>query len=65
MTHRYPKATVEVKTWCKKCQAETMHNVYGGIVQACQKCLTPVSAKPVKKPKPVQEELFSEGRDRQ
>lgn len=47
MSEHYPKSTVEVTEWCKRCGKHTMHKVYDGRVQSCLVCL---EASETKKP---------------
>lgn len=57
MTQHYPKGTVEVSAWCKRCHKDTMHKVYDGHVQSCLVCLeVSETKKPAKQrpPAPVQ-----------
>jgi hypothetical protein len=39
MAQHFTKLTIEASEYCKVCRRETVHNVQGGRLGACQECL--------------------------
>lgn len=59
MAEHYPKSTVQVEAYCKKCQAMTPHRVHDGRVQSCLVCLEKLEPRASKfVAGPVQGRLF-------
>lgn len=44
MAEHYPKNTVEVSAFCKRCVKDTPHNVNGGRLGGCKSCIARLDA---------------------
>lgn len=52
MPEHYPKSTVWVQVWCRKCHKETAHRVDTGRRGPCLVCLEKLAERPPAPPKP-------------